>query len=222
MTNDHRYREGLLRFVEDVVSAAKWSDVVYVQLEGNHEDAESGIHASIALDNLHNPNGLGHGKPATTKDEKEEIVLISCLGATITRAQKSPTNNTLETLETIFLDAQIDNPSYYSDPEATSPEDDASGYLVTGMTRAIDSGKFVKDQKTPVSTSVVYARKRPSGDWEIRILFDDDGTFIRTGSAGVMVPIVDPAEKQLKGQKEAWLFVTGFYSEATVAVRVAL
>ena len=64
----------------------------------------------------------------------------------------------------------------------------------------------------------------PSG-WEKRILFEDDGTRLRTASAAVLVA-VDPVDELNKGDvpgaRKAWLFATGFLAKSVIALKVEL
>lgn len=55
-------------------------------------------------------------------------------------------------------------------------------------------------------------------EWESSVLFEDDGTLIRTASTGLLVP----SETKPGERKKAWLFVTGFVSESVIAVEVDL
>lgn len=55
--------------------------------------------------------------------------------------------------------------------------------------------------------------------WERKILYQDTGRLTRGGSTAVMVGI-DP--KTNDGKKEAWLFVTGYFSMNIIAVKVNL
>lgn len=55
-------------------------------------------------------------------------------------------------------------------------------------------------------------------EWETRLIFEDDGTNIRSSSTALLVPI----EPKPQEKKKAWLFVTGFVSESVIAVEVLL
>lgn len=221
VTNDHFYCEGIARLFEDIVSAAKWSNIIHVQVdELRSADSESGLRATVALDKIHNANGLGHGSP----DGK--IVITSAMGATLFRAQANETNHTISIPETIPVASQIDNPSYFSDPYRT-PSDDASGYLSAGLLRAIDIPRTHTERSAKDGVLVWYLRPKSnlasvvegSDGWEQNVLFEDDGTNIRSASAAVLVPINPKAEQ---GKKKAWLFVTGFFSESMIAVNIDL
>lgn len=216
VTNDHFYREGILRTVEDAVSAAKWSNIIHVQIEEleSASDPESGLHATVALQGLQTPNGLGHGK------SNDEMLIVSAMGGILYRALPNENNHTISIVETIPMDSQIDNPAYFVDPYRTS-DDDASGYLVPGLPRPIDVAKTLLDPSGKDGVLVWYVRPSTQGDvWERRLLFEDDGTNLRSVSTAVLVPI-DPKDEE-GGKKKAWLFVTGFYSEGMIAVKVDL
>lgn len=221
VTNDHFYREGIARLFEDIVSAAKWSNIIHVQVdELRSADPESGLRATVALDKIHNANGLGHGSP------DGEIVITSAMSATLFRARADETNHSISILETIPVASQIDNPSYFSDPYRT-PSDDASGYLSAGLLRAIDIPRTHTERSAKDGVLVWYLRSKSNlasvvegpGGWEQHVLFEDDGTNIRSASAAVLVPINPKVEQ---GKKKAWLFVTGFFSESMIAVKVDL
>jgi hypothetical protein len=211
VTNDHFYREGAMRHVEDVWSSAKWSSIIHVQLPTNTKDTE--IQASVALTGLWNNNGLGHGR--TTN----EMIISSAIGGELYIATPD-SNHSLSISESIAFDTVTDNPSYYVDPYATSG-DDVSGVVVAGISRGIRLPVTAKDPDGIDPVQVWYARPSGSGvgaGWEKRLLFEDDGMRIRTASAAVLVPV----EMNGDGVKRAWLFVTGFMSERMVAVQVEL
>ncbi|KAF7171118.1 hypothetical protein CNMCM5623_003568 [Aspergillus felis] len=220
VTNDHYYREGYKRLIEDAIPAAKWSSIVQVQIQDlKSKDAGKGIDASVALTGLHNNNGLGHG------GSKDEMLIVSCLGGTLYRARPNSGNRTISIFDEIRAGGQIDNPTYYSDPYRTAA-DDASGYVLAGLARPIDLAKHQADPNAKDGAIVWYVRPKPgtsedgekSTEWESRVVFEDDGTLIRTASTALLVP---SETKPGKGKK-AWLFVTGFVSESVIAVEVDL
>lgn len=216
ITNDHYYRYGIRRLFEDVMPLAKWSSIVHVEIKDREaKTAQSGLDASIALSNLHNNNGLGHGK------NDEEIVIASAASATLHLATANQNNHTLSVSESIPLDSVTDNPNYFKDPYATA-EHDASGYVVAGISRAIDLPISHNDPTAKDPVIVWYVKPVAGADgqktWEKRVIFEDDGSTIRSASAAVLVPI-EPTKNQ---PRKAWLFVTGFLSESMVAVQVDL
>ncbi|KAJ5999169.1 hypothetical protein N7451_006979 [Penicillium sp. IBT 35674x] len=212
VTNDHFYRDGTMRLIEDVYLRAKWSSIIHVQLTNlQTSDATAGIEASVAHTGLWNNNGLGHGRT------KNEVVISSAVGGELYLADRHATNNTLSVHTTIPFTTVTDNPSYYADPYRTD-SNDASGFVVAGISQHLKLVKTAKDLNGLDPVQVWYARfQADSSKWETKLLFEDDGSRIRTGSASVLVPI-EPEN----GQKKAWLFVTGFLSESMVAVQVEL
>lgn len=203
-----------MRHIEDVWPSAKWSSIIHVQLPTNNKD--TAIQASVALTGLWNNNGLGHGR--TTN----EMIISSAIGGELYIATPNPdisiSNRSLSISESIAFDTVTDNPSYYVDPYATS-DDDVSGVVIAGISRAIRLPVTAKDPDAIDPVQVWYARPSRSGaGWEKRLLFEDDGVRIRTASAAVLVPV----EMNGDGVKRAWLFVTGFMSEGMVAVQVEL
>lgn len=211
VTNDHFYRDGPLRLVEDLWPSAKWTSVIHIQLADlKATDAEAGIDASVAHTGLWNNNGLGHGRT------DQEIVISSAMGGELYVSQRHA-NHTISVKETISFETVTDNPSYYADPYRTAT-DDASGFVVAGVTQGIYLPKTSRDPDATDPSQVWYARPQPkTGGWEKKLLFEDDGSRIRTASAAVLVPI-----ESENGQKRTWLFVTGFLSESMIAVQVEL
>ncbi|KAJ5152892.1 uncharacterized protein N7482_009370 [Penicillium canariense] len=213
VTNDHYYRAGLLRLIEDLWPFAKWSNIIHVQLhELQAEHATSALTASVAHAGLWNNNGLGHARhPA-------ELIISSAMGGELYLATRDE-NNTLSVHTTIPFDTTTDNPSYYVDPFASDVHD-ASGLVVAGISQAVYMPQTMHDPDAVDALQVWYAKPTRGGTgWETRLLFEDDGTRIRTGSAAVLVP-VEP--ERVEGVKKAWLFVTGFLSENMIAVQVEL
>jgi hypothetical protein len=208
ITNDHFYREGNMRLVEDLWPSAKWTTVIQVQISDLKAQGSAGLKASVAHSGLWNNNGLGHGRT------NDEFVISSAVGGELYVSQRHA-NHSLEIKSTIPIGTVTDNPSFYADPYRTTG-DDASGYVVAGVSQAVHLAKSAKDPESTEPCQVWYAR--PKGDgWEKRLLFEDDGKRIRSASAAVLVPI-EPEN----GQKKAWLFVTGFLSEKMIAVKVDL
>lgn len=239
VTNDHGYREGLLRMVEDSVSLAKWSSTIHVRLDTLQAvDPEAGIDAEVALTGLYNNNGFGHGKSA------DDMMITSAAGGKLYLAQPLRDQEegiSISVKEEIPLDSTIDNPTYFADPYRTPEADDASGFVLAGLRRGIDMVTHHSDPSAKDGVMVWYVRPNTTasvghdgegedeqkndndkssdnGRWETRLLFEDDGTHIRTAATAVLVPIPPQAEEG----KKAWLFVTGFYSESMIAVQVNL
>ncbi|KAM0206830.1 hypothetical protein ACHAQI_008055 [Fusarium lateritium] len=211
VTNDHYYREGFLRQIEDVYYGGKWSTTIFVQIKDmKAKDSTAGIEASVALTGLHNNNGLGHGKTSN------EIAIGSASSGDIHIASIQA-NQTLKVLETIGLDGCVDNPSYFSDSFA-SVNGDSSGFISAGLSKGLDLGKSigVADGAEPV---MIWLVKPKDGKWEKKLLFEDDGKRLRSAAAAVLIGI-DPALEG--GKKKGWLFATGFYSRSVVAVKVDL
>lgn len=215
VTNDHGHRDGPLRVVEDLVPLAKWSDIAHVQVDTT-ADADEGVDATIALTGLYNNNGLGHGRTA------DEVLINSAAGGIFWRAEPVLSDNgetKLSVLEEIRLESTIDNPTYFADPSPTNNAD-ASGYVHAGMRKPLDV--VLKNQTDPTAVDgamVWHVRpKQENQESETRLLFEDDGTFVRSASTAVLVP----AKGSTQDSKKAWLFVTGFYAKSVVAVSVEL
>ncbi|KAL6408736.1 serum paraoxonase/arylesterase family protein [Ilyonectria robusta] len=224
ITNDHYYPEGPLRAVEIMYFGAKWSNIVQVQFSvntGAQAGLETGVNASVVLSELHNNNGLGHGRSPS------ELLIGSAASGTLHFARlPGDADTAIEVVDSIPFDSTIDNPTYFSDPFANSTYD-ASGYVIAGLPRAIDLTATARDpggkdgamvwyvkQKIPDSSIVNESR---TGSWEKRLLFQDDGERIRSASTALLVAI-DP---RIEGpQRKAWLFITGPWSENMIAVKI--
>ncbi|KJZ75167.1 hypothetical protein HIM_05361 [Hirsutella minnesotensis 3608] len=225
VTNDHFYREGTPRAIEDVYYGAKWSDTVYVEFkpdDNSATDDSAGVQASVALSGLHNNNGLGHGKSS-------QDVLIGSAGSGelhLGTRDKQPTNGShrISVVESVELDSAVDNPSYFADPFANDTYD-GSGFILGGLSRGIELMRNVgnPDAKDSVMVWMVTPLRQDgqagggSRGWRKRLIFEDDGSRIRTCSAAVLVAM-DPRSQG--GQRRARLFVTGFLSKNILAVDI--
>jgi hypothetical protein len=246
VTNDHKHREhGLRRTLEDIWTGrmAHVTETVHVRVDLDDgiesRDAAEGVRVGVVLKGMHNNNGLGHGDP----DKEGEVLVCDAAGGVLHLARLSssqPSSQTsssstpsmtkkLELVESIQMDSTIDNPSYFHDPY---PETrcDASGYVLAGLLRGADYGKFFRDEGH-VDPSVVWhvsrseskdkkEKEKEAGDgWTRRIVFQDDGETLSSASTAVVLPI-DPATNG--GRKEGWIWVTGPSSKAVVAAKIDL
>lgn len=219
VTNDHFYATGSMRQLEDVFHGAKWSDTVFVEIEGPLKpvaDSGESVTGNVALTGLHNNNGLGQGRTAG------EVAIGSAASGAL-HLGKVVNGSKIEVIDTVGLDSCIDNPSYYADPYPLEGTD-KSGFVLGGLSRAVDMSKTTKDP-TGVDPIVVWLAS-PLGDvtskpgkWAKELLFEDDGGRLRSASSAVLVGI-DP--KLENGEKKAWLFATGFISKSILAVKIKL
>lgn len=216
VTNDHYYPDGMRRLLEDVWPGTTWTDTIHVRVEELSALAPTdGIKAEVALSGLHNNNGLGHRHPG-------EILVCNTAGGELHIGQLSsdPKNVTISLAESIQVDSYVDNPSWFEDPYRSEAED-ASGFILPGVTRPVLILKQGHDSSSHISSIVWYVKPVPgsSGKYEKRVLFEDDGSRISSAAAAVLVAI-DPAKEN--GKRKAWLFITGFMSKSVVAVKVDL
>ncbi|KAH7029532.1 uncharacterized protein B0I36DRAFT_245480 [Microdochium trichocladiopsis] len=218
VTNDHFHREGRLRSVEELWFGAAWTSTVYLRTVPGKE--VGGVTASVATEKLHNNNGIGHGRPGTS-----EIAITSCasgrlrLGNVVKASSSSSSSSSsakvVNFTEVVEFDSVIDNPSYFSDPYG-----DLSGWILPGLSRAVDLKKTFGDPAGVDPSIVWYARKDTrTGEWVKKVLFEDDGSRIRSASGAVLVAI-DPKEEG--GKRKGWLYVTGFVSSHVIVVKVDL
>lgn len=211
LTNDHHYRTGKMRLVENLgFDLTPWSDVILVYLSTlETSDSSAGVIASVALPAIQNPNGLGHGK------YPNEILVNRGAAGILEFAHHSPSYPPLKTNDSIRVQVPctIDNPTYFQDPYAKSTGSDASGYVLAGLAKA----STFPSKQDPVVVWLV--QRKEDGAFEKKKIFEDDGTGISTASTAVLVA-VDPRENG--GRKQAELFVTGPMSRGVMCVRVDL
>ena len=234
VTNDHFYRvHGCMRVLEDMYANAKWTDVIFLEfaLEAPstpttaETDALAGVTASVALDKFHNANGLGHGRYANEVAIASAASGVLSIGEIPASSSALSTSHTITVLNRIEFESTIDNPSYFSDPYAgTADGVDYSGFVLAGMAKAHTLAQTSKQPEATDPVMVWFAKPVKQGEsgevvWEKRLLFEDDGSRIRSASAAVLVAI-DPEKEG--GKRKAWLYVTGFVSSSVVAVKVDL
>ncbi|KAG5979660.1 hypothetical protein E4U55_004914 [Claviceps digitariae] len=234
VTNDHYYREGPLRLAEYILYGVKWSNIIHVDfqdlIDGSFRDDNFGVRASVAIEGLHNNNGLGHGPTPS------DILIVSDVRGRVHVGEiSSPSSETttgagggtqtIRVKEALDFDSALDNPSWFRDPYAQNGRD-LSGMVIAGLSNA---ASFVKSTKNDHGAHgvMVWMAKPPFGAtqenkkhrWDKSLLFQDDASRISTASAAVLVAI-DPAKEN--GERKAWLFVTGFLSTSMIAIKVSL
>ena len=137
------------------------------------------------------------------------------------RTETLPSSTALKIVDRIYFPQPLDNPSFYLDPYP-HVNGNASGYIMAGLARAIDLGHSALDPKGLDPVMVWHVKPAAAGasePWEKKLVFQDNGTVIRTASIGVVVGI-DPEKN--RGRKQGWLFVTGFFSKGMVATKIDL
>ncbi|GHJ87055.1 hypothetical protein NliqN6_3457 [Naganishia liquefaciens] len=198
VTNDHKYRSGAMRMLEDVVSHRWGPKTDLVRLGFRLDGYQQGdVVGTIALSGLHNCNGLGHGPNG-------QVLLTDAAGGVLHVCSWDAYAG-LGIDSSIQLESTIDNPSYYA-----SKFDSEAGYVLAGLARAYTLPRTNRDPNGLEPAIVWYV---PLGG-SPRILFQDDGRVLRSASTAV---IVDDEHS-----RERWLFVTGFHAEAIVAVKIEL
>jgi hypothetical protein len=229
VTNDHLHTEGFMRLVEDLYHGAKWTNTIYVEVDspelGSAGFATEGVKVSVALEKMHNNNGLGHGR------SRDEVLVVECDSGVLNigRIVGNPASGSRVVIrieDAVRFKSIVDNPSYFSDPFANETYD-ASGFVLAGLARGIDLVDNVRNRsaKDPVMVWGVRPVPQRAGDgpgaekWETRLLFEDDSSRVRSASCAVLVAI-DPAKEG--GRRRAWLFVTGFQSRSVIAAKIDL
>lgn len=192
VTNDHYYREGHMRTVEDVYSGARWSDTVHVSIDDlSKAEPTSGIEVDVVVTGLHNNNGLGQAE--------DGFAIGSAASGGLHLVQWNGT-----VTESIALDSAVDNPSYFRGS-------DVSGHVLAGLSRASQMAKDVQDPNGRLPVMVWFVYRKQGAGWVKRLIFEDDGSRISSASAAVLIG--DSA-------RDALLLVTGFLSDSVLAVKV--
>lgn len=209
VTNDHHYREGPLRFLEDLGNklVAGWTDTIHVEAVRGRSGVV-GVTAKVALSGMHNNNGLGHGPDG-------QVIVCDASGGYSFFADIKP-DDTLELVDEVQFKTTIDNPFWFTDPYP-HVKHDASGLVNSGLTQAFKIADELDGK--PIASSIWLARGGVRKGWNTTLLWEDDGTTLSSASASVLIAI-DPREN--KGKKQAWLFASGFASRGVVATVVDL
>lgn len=219
VTNDHFYREGVMKLFEDIAygTLAPWTDLVYLEITDLHsKDDSAGVNATVAIKGLHNNNSLSRGR------DNNEILIARASAGVLVMATPAP-HPRLTVLDSIQMPCTIDNPSYFQDPYAEETGSDASGYVLAGLARAASFPD--PNGLDPVMVWLVRPNYRPNGGrpskgkWEKRLIFQDDGKTIRSTATALLVAI-NPKENV--GKKQAWLWVTGPVALAIVVSKIDL
>lgn len=205
-----------MRLLEDLYYGATWSDTIHIEIADlTSKDPKADIDAKVVLTGLHNNNGLTRGA------SPNEIAIGSALSGDLHIAQVLEATQELKVLETVSLDAVVDNPSYFKDPYSTVGYD-ASGYFTAGLSVAHKLPKTIHDPAGKIPVMIWHVLPKTDGDkqtWEKRLVFEDDGSRLSSASSAVLVAI-DPELEG--GKKRGWLFMTGFISANTIAVKIDL
>ncbi|KAL5606457.1 hypothetical protein BROUX41_002868 [Berkeleyomyces rouxiae] len=226
VTNDHHYREGPMRLVEDMYMDARWTNTIHVAVTDMTPASgapQDGVEASVALDNIHNNNGLGHGQTP------DEILITDTMGGKLLIGKISA-NNQIRIVDSFDAPATIDNPSYFVDPYG-----DKMGIVLPSIGRLLELSSQMQDPQHKISSLVMMvspernttsnvisssSTPRTTSQWHTDMLFEDDGSRLSTASGAVLIPI--PPAKTVGNKRQAWLFATGFMSHSMAAVRVGL
>ncbi|KAI5309818.1 hypothetical protein KEM55_002341, partial [Ascosphaera atra] len=251
VTNDHYYRSGHLRYVEDAIPWAKLTYVYHVQvldqstLSGKKKAGvvapQDGLLVRRATPAMHNVNGMGHVQNARGEEKSPREVLITSAGS----GQLYRANITMELPWTVEsqdrnltdiqdhrFDVMLDNPSYYADPWADR-DSDVSGYVTAGMTQAAkfawDFKKEKKDGPQGGGFRVYISQLRPPDSKRTREYYREHmerKTLIEDDGSlmrGLTTALVVPVDPKTEGgAKKGWLFLASVLDEKIVAVKVGL
>ncbi|KAI1328706.1 serum paraoxonase/arylesterase family protein [Xylariaceae sp. FL0255] len=222
ITNDHRYRDGVWRLVEEflVRPFTSWTDTVHVKFIGAGADSTKGVEASIALDSIETNNGLTWGP-------EKQVVIGDAVGGNIYFAELPASEGAkLNVTHRMSVECVVDNAAYFADPYAGLDGKDYSGYLLPGLSRGIT---FHGDYADPTGQVNIPGRvwylPKAAGQVDAglksedvrKLIFSDDGATARGPTTAILVAI-DPATNE--GKREGWLYVTGVIAHHILATRI--
>ncbi|KAI3334444.1 serum paraoxonase/arylesterase family protein [Ustulina deusta] len=213
VTNDHYYREGLMRFIEEFVRLTSWTDLIHLRFDDRSVDA------AVVLDSISTNNGLGWGPD-------QQVIIGDAVGGNVYFASlPAAENRTMSISHSIPIDCVVDNANFFSDPYAGVDGKDYSGYLMPGVSDTLKFVRGFKDltHKAPMPGQVWYLPAVAGKDKDVdgtmlrKLIFRDDGHTIRSITTAVLVAI-DPATNG--GKREGWLFVTSVIGASMLATRI--
>ncbi|KAI0868657.1 serum paraoxonase/arylesterase family protein [Hypoxylon argillaceum] len=214
VTNDHYYREGPLRLLEEFVRGLQsWTDLVHVRFDAERVDA------AVALTSIPTNNGLGWGPD-------RQVVIGDAFGGYVYFASlPDAENRTMAVSHYVPIDCIVDNANFFADPYAGVDGKDYSGYLMPGLTDPLNFATSFQDPelKAPIPGAVYYLPAIVGKDKTIdatklrKLIFRDDGHAIRSVTTAILVAI-DPATNS--GKREGWLFVTSVIGSSILATKI--
>lgn len=210
VTNDHHYRHGHMRNIEDIYYGATWTDTIHLEFPLQRGAKESaGVKSKIATSALHNNNGIGRGRSGN------EVIINSAAGGTVYLTTLN-SDNTVHVREKIHVESSLDNPSYFKDPYGSK-----DGFILAGLSRAADIGSVIRNPKASIGAIVWKLTSSDNGSWSKQPLFVDNGSLINGATTAILVPL-DPKTTTGKGpeHREGWLYMTSFSSANVIAVKV--
>jgi hypothetical protein len=228
VTNDHFYRDGVMRLIEDLAyGKTAPTDLIHLKIadpitqtlkSGGEVDDMAGVIGTVANKGIHNNNGLGRGKTPS-----EIMICRTAIGQLLLAEVDEQHKPQLKIHETIQLPCTLDNPSYFADPYVAKTGRDASGYDLAGLAQAIAFPNGLDPVMVVLVQPKVNTRSKikdkDSNNWTQKVIFQDDGHILRTASTAVLVAI-DPDDNN--GKKQANLFVTGPLAKGVVVSRIDL
>jgi hypothetical protein len=133
VTNDHFYRDGVMRLIEDLAyGKTAPTDLIHLKIadpitqplkSGGEVDDMAGVIGTVANKGIHNNNGLGCGKTPS-----EIMICRTAIGQLLLAEVDKQHKPQLKVHETIQLSCTLDNPSYL--PIRTLPK---PGEMPAGM-----------------------------------------------------------------------------------------
>ncbi|KAI1125421.1 serum paraoxonase/arylesterase family protein [Nemania abortiva] len=213
VTNDHHYREGPLRLLEEMFRLWSWTDLVHVRFD------DARVDAAVALNSIPTNNGLGWGPD-------QQVVIGDAVGGYVHFASlPDAENRTMTVSHSVPVDCVVDNAAFFADPYAGVDGKDYSGYLMPGVANALNFHDNFKDMtlKAPLTGRVYYLPAVVGRDKSIdgkklsKLIFRDDGQTVRSITTAIIVAI-DPATNG--GKREGWLFVTSVIGASTIATKI--
>jgi hypothetical protein len=242
VSNDHYFKFGLMRLMEDLLNL-KWmslTNVVRVRVDlgmGVHQhhvaEAEEGqagdshaVSVEKVLQEVHNANGLCWGPDFT-------IALSDASGGVVRLYSYDKTERGSQMIlqDHFSIPTGLDNPTYFKHPT----NDSKSGYILAGLTRGIDLSKTARDENGMDPWVVWRVRQGEDGgrdsdkDWKKEKLAEDNGKWLRSASTALIIsdsstvgsPLRDD-DSVTRQEEEGWLVVAGLFSRGLGVLRVLI
>ncbi|KAK8844548.1 hypothetical protein IAR55_006395 [Kwoniella newhampshirensis] len=254
VTNDHVNRQGWRRRLEDILTFSWISKTTIVRVRVDldldlHLDKVTGggVQAEVVLSGLHNANGLHRGPNDT-------ILLCDASGGVFTLLSQSFSQDTdtvaLTAIDSTAMPTTLDNPTYFTTLHPSGGGEETV-YVLAGLSNAIKLDEHAVDPEARVPSGVRFVRRKEGGEWEKKLILEDDGNWVSGASVAMILPIQESGsvggrdtsyleQRQDEGQivfdeskpgsdkqgvgkpKDGWLLMTGPWSRGIGVIKVDL
>ena len=93
----------------------------------------------------------------------------------------------------------------------------SSAYVLAGLLQAGKLHDHVNDPNALIPSVIWLARRKANGQWEKKVLLEDDGSWLNSATTAMLLPIPNQAGS---GTKQVWVIATGLLAKGVVVARV--